>query len=435
MTAGEELVERIQSDEMNAATLGKQLIHEEHNSAANWSRIVAGIEEGRFRDISLESKVKKTHAFIIGSGPSLDENIDLLRDWKGGIFCSTSQARTLVYYDAPPSHIVILDPFCCWDELKGIDWSKFGTKLVMQPGVWPDILEHWPNEVLLYRQSIGRRDTFYAQGQLRMYTRRKYNDALQGHERKRQAEFEILIPTELTQFACSPPTQMFAAAKLEYQNLFLMGVDFGFPFGKTRFTELIPDKEQGWIKDEQLFDAEAVKKNPNAAVSKNGVPTEMIHLYYKKNFLTAVRLIAPKTVVSTDGGIVDELRHADAELVIKRQGAGFRMESKKRIAERIEPYLAAVGCYVLVGKNGYSFVETKDPDIDLYAYMKKMLRDWKCDNCGAIGKAKDENSHAGETCPQCKTGKLEYANPIDIEANMRRIRRLRARIKKEVDFA
>ena len=210
----------------------KQQIHEEINTAQNWKPITDAMEAGRARDINDEPKfTDHPPCFIVSSGPSLDDNIERLREWKGGIICSTSHATTLMHHGIEPTHIVVLDPFCAWHEISGVDWSKTRTKMIANPSVWPDLFENWPNEILLYLQNIGRPDSFYATIQLHQFCRRDPDDA-----KVRQPKIIPQIRTELTLFACTPPAQIFLAEILGYARCFLMGVDFAFSPKLSRFT-------------------------------------------------------------------------------------------------------------------------------------------------------------------------------------------------------
>jgi hypothetical protein len=73
-------------------------------------------------------------ALIIGSGPSLDTALPLLKDWKGATFCSTSHASSLIYYGHEPSHMIAYDintrPFeqewvDTWEGRKTVMVTKF----------------------------------------------------------------------------------------------------------------------------------------------------------------------------------------------------------------------------------------------------------------------------------------------------------------------
>ena len=428
---GTEAETRTNSGQYNVATRRKQLIHEEHNSAYNHHTLVERLKAGTARDIGAEEK-QSGPCFVIGSGPSLDDALPYMKDWKNGIICTTSHALTLMYYGIEPSHILLLDPFCSWDEIAGVDWSQTRTKLVAHPGVWPDIIANWPNEILLYRQNVGRNDSFYATTQKRMYTHRVGD--------RDEPEFTLLIRTDIMQFACSPPAQMFCAAKLGYGPIFLSGVDFGFHSGKERFTGYTVKREGStfdvagnapavvipteWEEHEYPFDESTVDKD-TMIQTNNGLWTAPIHLYYKKNLLSAWRL-SLQNVYSTDHGIItpDEMPYADIEKVVKKQGRGFKPWTKSKIISTTERYLAGVGAFILVSENGINFVESANPEVELVAFMNGINRQYVCENCHYILGSNTDADQTGETCPVCKVGKIKRRNKIDIAANMKRINRL-----------
>ena len=432
---------RVLSSGCNAQTKATQQIHEVNSSARNWHIITEAIKSGRARDLSAEPKVPRTPAFILGSGPSLDAVLPLLKDWKGGIFCSTSHARTLVYHGAPPTHIMVLDPYCDLNSMKGVDWSKYGTKLITTPGAWPDLIEYWPNEMLLFRQYLGNRQTFYAQEQNQMYAERAMAGELTSPG-GRETGWTPMIPSELTVFACSPPAEMFAAGTLGYGNIFLTGCDFAYSHGKARFTAWIPQEDGTWKEDArpftdpmeaQAFGDPATTGNHlpedfdsdacEVVMSDNGIPSMAIHLYYKKNLITAVRL-GLQNVFDTDQGSITELKKADAAEVIRRQGKGYKRQTPKSIAKRTEPYLARVGAYVLEGPKGYTFVETENPLVDCRNYMIRLKRTYVCKVCGCTGVANDNADHNGEHCKLCPHGEIHQMNDIDVEKNMKRVIKL-----------
>jgi len=390
----------------------------------NYHTIIERIKAGTARDVNAVPKCydmpEKTPAFIIGSGPSLDDAIPYLKNWKGGIFCTTSHALTLMRHGIEPTHIVALDPFCTWEEIEGVDWSKTETKLVCHPGIWPSLLEKWPNEVYLYIESLGRPDSFYATTQKRMFCWRE-----EVGKGIRDPIFHFHIPTEITLFACSPPIQMFIAGILGYGTLFLSGVDFAYSKDKERFTNYTVDLEKS--NDPGNFNLDGVDnkvwiehRNPYVPSEKevttnNGLKTHEIHLYYKKNMLTAWRL-SKQTVYTTDHGAITEIPYVDAEHVVKKGGYHFNQQSPGFIADCVEPYLASVGAFVVETKSGgLSFVESANPPKDLMNYLHQIFNEYKCPNCNVI-RSNDNLDHEQETCPNCKKGTLTHLNPIDITA-------------------
>lgn len=420
---GDEATYRTFSAQYNRATRRKQLIHEEHNSAYNHHTLVERLNAGTARDIGAEEK-QSGPCFVIGSGPSLDDALPYMKGWKDGIICTTSHALTLMYYGIEPSHILLLDPFCSWDEIAGVDWSQTRTKLVAHPGVWPDIIANWPNDILLYRQNMGNAEPFYNGTQSRMYTRR---------EGVREATFHFLINTQITVFACSPPMQMFVAQVLGYSRIYLAGVDFAYHSGKDRFTEYTVKKPAytiatkfsepvvigtEWEKHEHPF---VEKEDHDYIRMDNGLLSEQVHLYYKKNLMSAWRLSLQDTY-TTDHGAITEIPYVSIrDAVLGYPKKRFPVSRIKRISEK---YMARVGAYVIESSQGLSFVEVAEPLKDLPAYMHALQRNYVCGKCGATGTAHDDADHTGEQCTNCGAREMKRALTVDVEKNMKRIRKL-----------
>jgi DNA-directed RNA polymerase subunit RPC12/RpoP len=404
---------RTDSSQYNSRTKASQLIHEIKNATENYDTLYRGYMGGRVRDISAEPKADGKPCLIIGSGGSLDLALPYLKDWKGGIICTTSHALTLVKHGAPPTHILALDPFCIWDEIAGIDWTQYGTKLITTPTVWTTLVQTWPNEILLYRQNIGRRDSFYANALNQMYCIRKT-----APNNLREGSFEPMVRTELTLFACSPPAQLFAAQVLGYGNMFLVGCDFAFSYDKDRFTN--------WtIKDGEWTE----HKNPllpcppelgEWTYTMNGIPSAPVHVYYKKNMISAWRLSGQDCWV-TGLGAITEMPYCDIRTVIHKQGQHIKGISKQEAIRRAEEYLAMVGAFVICPSSGMAFVEANNPMTELGTYMAGMNRQYKCAACHADLSAPDDKDATGQPCPACKEGKIARANYVDIDANLKRI--------------
>lgn len=436
----------IASTPYNVNTRETHLVQEKINSAYNHDVIIQALKDGRARDLSDEPKVPKgTPAIIVGSGPSLDVAIPLLKDWKGGLLTSTSQARTLAYHGAKVTHIVALDPFSHWEEVRGIDWAAMGTKLVTHPGVWPCLVKNWPGEILLFRQFLGNKASWYAQDQNLMYSARDPDTALECQGKA--PKFENLIHTEMTVFACAPPSQLFAGQALGYGTMFASGIDFAFHSGLRRFTMQIPQEDGTWKESVSKGDKDALDKwmekreikhkkylqehnihtdaerTEDLMETTNGLVSERLMMYYKKNFLTSVRL-SGQTCYICGLGAITELPQADIANVIKTQGKGYARFTKAQLAKWLEPYLAQVGCFVLSGPAGETFIESENPLQDAPGYMRTMFRTYRCKACGLVGQAKDDADHTGENCPRCPHGTWAHVNKINLKANVKRLERL-----------
>lgn len=425
---GTETTIKTSSNHYNQSTKQIQLIHEELNSAINHPIIIKRIKDGKARDVADEPKANDTPAFILGSGPSLDDSIKYLKQWKGGIFCTTSHALTLMYYGIEPTHIVALDPFCQWSEIEGVDWSKTKTKLVCHPGIWPDLVEKWPNEMLLYIENLGRLDSFYATTQKHQYSWREASK-----EDIRTATFHYYIRTEVTLFACSPPVQMFMAQILGYGTVFLAGVDFCYTNEKERFTsytvnvEKTNDPANFELGEKKLiWDKHESPTNPNDKdylIMNNGKRSHVIHLYYKKNWVSSWRL-SGQTVYTTDHGAITEVPYTSIEKVIRKQGQDYQKQFPAYIAKQTETYLASVGAFVVETKEGISFVEAEDPKVDMVKYMENLYKQYYCTTCHQNLLSNDMKNHENEECPRCKNKTIQHRYHIDIEWNIKKFIRL-----------
>lgn len=449
MSIDHEMTIRTDSNDYNSGTKSFQLIHEEINAAQNWSIIMKMFEEGKAKDINDEPKANNAPCIIIGSGASLDLALPLLKDWKGGIICTTSHALSLVKFGAPPTHILALDPFCTMEEIEGIDWSEYKTKLITTPTVWPGLISGWPNEILLYRQNMGRKDSYYASTLCHMYSKRlkmteaeieelcRINGILkENFNYSRAYAFPPIIRTEVTMFACSPPAQLFVAQVMGYGNIFLSGCDFGFTYGKDRFTNWTVSRpkqklviignatsvviQEQWKSHEHLVDPEQA-----TVISANGILSHPSHLYYKKNMISAWRL-SKQNIWTTDFGTITEMPYIPLDRVIAKQGIHLHELSNSEKVRRSEEYLAGVGAFIIETDSGLSFVESKNPEEEILAYMTGMNRLYKCSVCKTDLSASNDEDQTNSKCPKCGIGIMSPGARADIDKNMAK---MRSRIK------
>jgi DNA-directed RNA polymerase subunit RPC12/RpoP len=426
---------RTRSDQYNAATAVTMGYQEIRNSAENWQGIMKAFAEGRAKDLNEEPKKLLAPVVLTGSGPSLDKAIPKLKEWKGAIICHYSQALTLMYHGIIPDYIVCLDAICNWEGLKGVDWASTKTKLVLHPGMWPSMVANWPNEMLFYRQNLGKPDTFGTNEQKIMFCERQgtLQDALDS-----KISFRPMIQTELTMFACTPPAQLFVAQVLQYGPVFLTGVDFCYINDKERFTnwELIdetveignapPVATQKWVERVRMLE----DPNREYIMTANGLKTDPLHMYYKKNFISACRL-SMQRVFSTDKGAITEKEMPFIELdkVIKNNGRKAPDISPEARAKAYERYLARINCFVVNFAAGDAFVEVGNPIPDLTSFMNNKNREYKCDSCGASVNGNTDADGTGVECPACHKGKIARVNPCDVKANLNRFQALLDYIK------
>ena len=407
---------RTRSDSYNAATAVTMGYQEIRNSAENWCTIMELFRSGRAHDLNEEPKKTGEPVILTGSGPSLDDTIEKLKDWKGGIVCHYSQALTLMYHGIVPDYIVALDAICNWEGLEGVDWKSTKTKLVLHPGMWPSLVSNWPNEFLFYRQNLGKPDSFGVNEQKIMFCERQgtLQDALDT-----KISFKPLINTELTMFACTPPTQLFVAQVLGYGAVYLTGMDFAYHGTKERFTNYELDAGK-WIRRERHLQ----DLTRDYVMTNNGLKTDPLHLYYLKNFISACRL-SMQRVFTTDKGAMTQLPYITMDKVIETQGRSTKWDIPPNVRmSRYERYLATLNCFVINFEQGAAFVEVQDPVRDTTGFMQSKNLQYVCGGCGTGIQAADLNDHSGEKCSNCGSNNTKRVNPCDIEANSKRIKAL-----------
>ena len=178
--------------------------------------------------------------------------------------------------------------------------------------------------------------------------------------------------------------------------------------------------------------AKDAKEQP--VVCNNGSLTNTILLYYKKNFISAWRLLgkAMYTTGRHDLGTITEVPYMSIDKVVTTQGRKASTRPEKWVHKQADRYLASIGCYVVHTsdeKPGYNFIESANPEIELNNFLVGMKEKLTCKTCGIEAVPNDKEDHTGEACPSCGVGKLERLHKVDIDANMRRIRDLMKYVK------
>lgn len=300
-------------------------------------------EEKRTQDMFLNPKAYQAPVMIIGSGPSLDEAGPYLKDWKSEVMCSTSQARTLLYYGKVPDFIVAYDVRTRWDELSGINWKKYPSAgLCVHPGMATEIIERWAetgNPLYTYRQRLSG-DQFREEVLTLAYP---------------------FIRSSVMMGGCTLTTQLSMMRNMGYNVGFLVGVDFG----NSRFTEykLGADKNgEKWIAHPA-----PVPDAAKAVETVTGMQSDSMQVFYKRQMFVIQRMDRSVLIsCSTPGkSCINELPWAPIKAVIERQGQGFeRLYPSAAVIERIcDVYLAQAGKYCVEVQGQPMWLEKVDPRV------------------------------------------------------------------------
>ena len=288
-------------------------------------------------------------AMILGSGSSLNKLAPVLKDWKGAIFCSSSQLDWLTYYKVRPTYVTIIDA----DPTQGFLIDNFdseGIPLLTHPCIDKYILDHWKGPIFFFRMNDPG-DPWFGDFLPMMFA--VINEAKNWG-----------IHSYVLNSGCVVNTNLAIAQFLGYFPIFLCGVDFG----GLRF-ENMKLKDGQWVKDP----SPPMDVNYMLSTGNNGVITHKVQIFYKYSLMVLYGLDAPQLISCSDG-ILSELPRADSVEVVKRQGRGFEnlYRTPQEIYKVAFEYLFPRGIYILRGPDRVT-INNKDS----LNTLKKKWTFWK----------------------------------------------------------
>jgi len=298
---------------------------------------------------------EKKPALIIGSGPSLDDAMPYIKDWKGGTFCSSSQASTLIHFGCDPTYLVAYDINTTPEEFKWVDtWKGRDTVLITHPGMFPATIDNWHGR-RMYFKSMDTSNFFFTN-----VLPVAYGD---------------VIPSHMFLFSCSVSAQMSLAHALGYGPLFFVGCDFlADRFHKWRYDH----EKKEWVCDYSGYQNATTHK---AVTSKLGKVSDPLQIFYKRSTLCVWRIDHSQCIQTSQKGIIEEMPYVPIEEVMKNQGLGFedRLLTNQQIDDATERYMAHFNQFVLRfepgvdGKESYRILESHqkgDWDADVGRYLQ-----------------------------------------------------------------
>jgi len=321
-------------------------------------------------DLKDLEETRKGPAIIMGSGPGLDEALPLLKDWKGGLICSTSHANTLAYYGVRPTHIVYSDVRCYWDEISGVPprWWEEAEDTVQcgNPCMMPEIISKWPGKTYYFVPRDPAIPLYWSM----------------------LPEAYPFIKMALLPFACSPAAELGIGRAIGYNPIFMIGHNFGFTRDgdgglPARYRFLGHNYRDGEWKAETPAGPPAPE---HLVTSENGYPSTAINLFYKRAMLCVARLechrdVPMQLINATPYSAMTEFPYMSPEEMISSGGVvpEALCRTNEEQMQACEVYLSRVGSYcVRFKKGGVRFADMQEPKRWrelLTAYMTKVNRD------------------------------------------------------------
>ena len=351
---------QLSNEAYNGETRKKHLVNEINRSFWNHDRMVENLKSGMAMDLTDAPKAEDAPILIIGSGPSFDRVAPYLKDWKGDIMCSTSQAATCIYYGKNPKFIVALDPESFDMELTADDFAGRDCILIAHPGVTTGLIDFWQGKSYYFRKILPQ-TAFYSNAQRIGYS-------------TTDPEHKILIKESLIMLACVAAAQVCIAKILGYKRMYLCGLDFGCPAEQTRFTQYkysyekkvfapgnAPEIALGTIGRWEKQNPPPMTAAENV-LGENGCKTSNMQAFYKLQFMTGWWILKGDFVNVSSDGLLYELPQTTIEEVIRKQGEGIKGFHQKKVCEVADVYLARHNTFVIeIGPGKISVMQCKDP--------------------------------------------------------------------------
>ncbi len=362
----------------------------------NHTPIMDALETGRAVDLAKLPKHPRTSVLIIGSGPTLDEALPLVKDWKGHIICSTSHAPTLLAWGREPEHIVALDPDSNPGELVADTWEGRKSILHLHPGVMPDLIRWWKGPMALFRK-LQPQQPFYS-GELAM----GYSPLGQLIGNHYQGDKSPLSITAQVPMLANVVAAMICIAKhLGYSQQVLVGADFSFPNNQQRFTSQAWENGK-WVEHKPIpvddySSQKGADRDPLIETEFDGLLTTQMQVFYFHQAVIACRLVERSIINASNKGLLRMLPYTPIDEIIRQGNKGVKGFTLPRRIKVYEEHLARQNIYFFYVGDGIMPHEFKDPLHEVPKVLKEVKQMLTAQGNG---------------------------DKLDLEANLKRINRL-----------
>lgn len=303
------------------------------NAVINYPFIKERFDEKHWDVFNFKSDFKiHKHAFVLGSGPSLDRAIKVLDKWEGDIYCSSSQLLLLQAKGIVPRACFIIDSDPSMSYLvKEVDTKNI--PLITNPCMDPEILKSWEGPIYFFRM-YDPGDPLFAE-----FIPHIYQNI--DNERTRKEGRTWGINTHVLNGGCIVNTMCAVLPTFGVHRTFLAGVDYGFPNNVHRFTNVhLVDGEYVDMPARMITDEMA------PMVGENGVKTDKVSTFYK--YSTVMLWGMDKAdIVTCSEGLLTEFPYVSPEEVVEKQGeVGVLVEPEERY-QRARKYLAKHNIFIV----------------------------------------------------------------------------------------
>ena len=267
---------------------------------------------------------KKCPVAVVGAGPSLDKNVEELRDFPGLILACDRAARCLTARGITPDIVVCVDPRQVL-LAQMLNYSENALQvLALSVYCSPDVANAWKGK-RLYFSTI--------------------HEGTQFHDRI----LPELFPGMPALFAAGNVgnTAVQLAAWMASGRIVLVGQDYGYTGERMHADEYVEtdvagsrgDRMRVWAKVPCMPDSDALRLR-TGKVAVNGITTYNAFVGYKKSLHQIVDVMGLDLVNATEGGILtdfpcDTLRNVVSRLELEGHNHHNAAEARAALAQAI----------------------------------------------------------------------------------------------------
>jgi hypothetical protein len=300
----EEIKEDLKNRESNKENIDKEIFENPYfkrwyptwvqSAVENYSQIKNDFAK---RNCDLSSQVKANEpAIIIGGGPSFDDAVKYLKDWKHPILVSSSMAFNTVYeIDREPDFISAFDSLHKTAEHIG-NYKWKNSTLVAHTTTEPKTLKKWKWNKLYYRR-VFPGHPFFEYIMPMMFPMIKVGIRFTGN----------VINNGISVFDV-----------LGYNPIFLVGVDLGWWDNKKPRASSFVQNKNGNIEYAQK--PIISEDNPDIIKLDNGFKINSSMLPFKDSLLNIVMSDKNRKIYDCSNGLIEELPKVDIQKVVKTNG-------------------------------------------------------------------------------------------------------------------
>lgn len=320
------------------------------------SWLMSALRRGRALDITLAPKALDKAAFVLASGPSLDDTdwpmLAAMRADGHAVFVATSNLTAALAHGVIPTHVVVVDANHTVPKHVAPYYDLLhDTILVAPPIVAPALLKKWPGPLHVFKP-IQMGDPFIMDVLPTMYSYR--TDITQMDRHWREA-----ITVGFLNAGCYTNGAVLVAAFYNYAPIVMLGNDLGFAYGRSRLTTY---GRQGdtWYP----IPPHAPTTRDTLRRANNGVWTTTEFLHYKLNLFIVWRLSQAKLYNTSAVGSLstDEIPYvtqADAYRDWRALRDAYLDTSSDAFHDHVRVICERMGMTIVAKDGGLQFDEVK----------------------------------------------------------------------------